>query len=206
MKYQLLLWSLIAAIIGIESYKNSPTTAKPAPIFESVIEEVRSQIPSNLQLRLPGFIPQVSEEITLYSFIPDRDLDLINLGDEDLDTFMVVVSQIPDCHQAKNPLDCIVGIVGVSETSPDSKLELDDLPEDIEDLTAIELNQSTQGYYFIQNEDYQLVIWEQENLAHLLIARHCEENCLDKQDMTKMAISAANEPAISSQDSSYYPY
>lgn len=73
-------------------------------------------------MRLPAYIPDFSQDVSLYSFVPDKNLKFFSMGKEDLDTFMVVVSEIPDCQSKKDPLDCTVGIIGVSET--DSKSDI----------------------------------------------------------------------------------
>lgn len=206
MKYQLLFWSLIGISLGFDLFGDRTSYSYPAPVFQSIVEEIKTRIPSNLKIRLPGHISPVPEDITLYSFIPDDDFDFISLGEKDLDTFIVLVSETPDCEQENNPLDCTVGIIGVSETSSLENLEIDDLPDDIADLTPVKLNKHAQGFYFVQDEDYQIVVWKQDRLAHLLIAESCDDDCVLKQDLIEMATSAANEPAITSSDTSYYSF
>ena len=117
MKYQLIFWTLFGISLGIDFWGDRQSHSAPAPVFRPIIQEIRTRIPSNLQLRLPTNLPPLSEDVTLYSFILDDDFDLISLGSEDLNTFMVLVSDIPNCQQQDNPLDCTVGIIGVSETT-----------------------------------------------------------------------------------------
>ena len=109
MKYQLLLWSLIAIIFGLESLDRHSTQAKPASIFHPIIEDIRTHIPSSLQIRLPAVLPTLAEDTTLYSFVPEGDLNMISMGKEDLDTFMVLVSKIPHCQTQENVEACLAG-------------------------------------------------------------------------------------------------
>ena len=206
MKYQLLFWTLFGISFGIDFFDNRLSHSTPAPVFEPILTEIRDRLPNNLKLRLPAEVTPTVEETILYSFIPDDDLDLISMGDPTLNAFMVMISEFPDCVDQKNPLDCSIGLVGVSETSSDRDLTVADLPEDLEDLTSVKFGKDAKGFYFVQHEIYQLVIWKQDALAHLLIAETCDDGCVTKTELIEMAHSAANEPAITSSDNSIYDY
>lgn len=204
MKYQLLFWTLVVVSLGIDSYQPHKSQAKPAPIFQPIIEEIRDRIPADFKMRLPASLPSVAEDLELYAFIPDDDLDLISLGEGEQNIFTVLVADADDCEDKDDPLDCTVGIIGVTEITSESDLQVSDLPSDSVDITRIKLSQDAKGFYFVQDEDYQFVVWKQDRLAHLLIAKKCSDDCASKQELIDMAKSAANEPAITSSNSSYY--
>ena len=205
MKYQMLFWALIAISLGLDLFGEHQSQAKPAPVFQPLIEEIRTRMPSDFQLRLPAFIPDDFEDLTLYAFIPDDELDLIRIGEENQDVFSVIVSSTHDCAEENNPLDCTVGMIGVTAKRSD-KLQIENLPKDVADITPVELNEDAQGFYFIQNEDNQFVIWEQDELAYLFIAKKCIDKCVSKHQLIDMAQSAADEPPITRADSSFYLY
>ena len=202
MKYQLLFWTLVAISLGIDSYQPRQSQAKPAPIFQPIIEEIRDRLPTDFKMRLPASLPSVAEDLTLYAFIPDDDLDLISMDDRDV--FTVLISETPDCVERENPLDCTVGIIGVTESISESDIQADDLPSDSVDVTPIKLGKEVKGFYFVQDRDSQLVVWKQDKLVHLFIAEKCSDNCVSKQELIDLARSAANEPAITSSNSGYY--
>ena len=47
MKCQLLFWTLLAINFGVDLLPSHPSQAKPASIFQPIIEEIRTQIPSS---------------------------------------------------------------------------------------------------------------------------------------------------------------
>ena len=204
MKYQLLFWTLVVVSLGIDSYQPHQSQAKPAPIFQPIVEEIRDRIPSDFKMRLPASLPSVAEDLELYAFIPDDDLDVISLGDSDREVFTVLVSETSDCAYEDDPLDCTVGIIGVTESISKTDIQADDLPSDSVDVTRINLGKEAQGFYFVQDEDSQFVVWKQDELVHLFIAAKCSDDCVSKQELINMARSAANEPAITSSNSGYY--
>ena len=205
MKYQILFWTSIVISLGLDVFNKHQSLAKPAPIFQPIIEEIRTRMPSDFQLRLPTFIPDDFEDLTLYAFIPDDELDLISIGDGDRDVFSVIVSSTHDCAEEDNPFDCTVGMISVTETRSD-QLQIENLPKDVADITPVEFNEDAQGFYFIQNEDNQFVVWKQDELAYLFIAKKCSNECLSKHQLIDMAQSAADEPPITYTDSSFHLY
>jgi len=84
MKYQMLFWSLIATSLSVGLFGKHQSQARPAPIFQSIIEEIRTRIPSDYQMRLPAYIP-------------DGNLNLISIGEENHEVFAVLVSETHDC-------------------------------------------------------------------------------------------------------------
>jgi len=68
------------------------------------------------------------------------------------------------------------------------------------------LNEYAKGYYFIQDEDYQFVVWKQDELGYLFITEKCSDECVSKHQLIDMAKSAVYEPPITQADSSYYLY
>ena len=115
-----------------------------------------------------------------------------------------LVSETSDCAYEDNPLDCTVGIIGVTESISEADIQADDLPSDSVDVTRINLGKEAQGFYFVQDEDSQFVVWKQDELVHLFITEKCSDDCVSKQELIDMARSAANESAITSSNSGYY--
>ena len=204
MKYQLLFWILVAINLGIDSFTDRQSQAQPAPIFRPIIQEIRDRMPADFKMRLPASLPSVAEDLELYAFIPDDDLDLISLGEGEQNIFTVLVADTDDCEDKDDPLDCTVGIIGVTEITSESDLQVNDLPSDSVDVTSINLDQEATGFYFVYDEDYQFVVWKQDELAYVFITKKCRDDCVSKQELIDMAKSAAHEPAITSANSSYY--
>ena len=118
----------------------------------------------------------------------------------------VLIGDTPDCSEQKNPQECVVAAVGVTEDPVESKAQLDTLLADNgSDITTVKFSQGIEGFYFVDGE-LQLIIWRQDDMAHLLMSQECNRDCISKQQLINMAKSASQEPAITSQDTSYYSY
>ena len=186
------------AQIKYNSFSDRTSQAKPTPIFEPIIEEIRTQLPSDFQMRLPASLPSFTEDLELYAFIPDDEVDVVTIGEgdypkgtlspadllrkRDRDVFTVLVSETSDCATEDNPLDCTVGIVGVTETTSESDIQADDLPSDSVDITPIELSEEVKGFYFVQDEDYQPKTYEFEHdtfCTKFPFNSHCQQKPME---------------------------
>ncbi|GAB4540652.1 MAG: hypothetical protein Tsb0014_32030 [Pleurocapsa sp.] len=196
MKYQLLFWSLVAIIVGIETLNQERSQAEPASIFQPIIRDIKTLLPENVEMRLPAFLPTLPEEITLYSFVL-QDKEKLNQKK----SLMVLISDTPDCKNQKDPFSCAVGGMAVANApwKPDKFLQ------DAEDVTPIVLGNNLEGFYFV-HQDSRCVIWQQNQLIYQIITPQESSEYVSKQQLIEIAKSAANEPAITKSDWADYQY
>ncbi|MEL6496217.1 MAG: hypothetical protein AAFQ41_14005 [Cyanobacteria bacterium J06623_7] len=194
MKYQLLFLSLLTTALSASLFGDRPTVAEPAPLFQPIVREIRDRLPQNFKMRLPASLPEFTEELPLYAFIPADDVQVVGIGDKDI--FSVLVADEPGCASKSDPGECLVGVISVTEALSESPLQPDDLPGERDNLTAVTLAEAATGFYFTQEDEIQLIVWEQDNLGYLLFSEKCSDGCLTQAEMIEIATSAANEPAI----------
>lgn len=201
MKCRVFLNTLIPFVIVVNLFQTRQSQAEPSPIFEPIIENIKTRLPSGLKMRLPASVLSTQDSI-LYSFLPNDDRMLaVDLEDIEVEFFTVLIADRPDCLEQKNLEDCLVAAVGVSEDPIKSQAELDKLLANHEgNFSTIEFGQGISGFYFEQPQ-LQAIVWRQKQMAHLLVSRRCpsDRNYISKQQLIKMAKSAAEEPAITSR-------
>lgn len=213
MKYRPFIYTLLSFIFVSNLFYTPQSQAKPSPIFEPIIKDIKTRLPSRLKMRLPAIVPTTPQNFTLYSFLRDDDSKLvIDLDDLKMEFFTVIIAKTPDCSEQKNPEDCLVAAVGVTKDPIKSEAELNALIADNEeDATSaefergIEVGQEIEGFYLAE-ADFQLIIWRQEQMTYLLITKKCINDCISKKELINMAKSTANEPAIINSDTSYYSF
>ena len=208
MKYKVFIYTLLPLMFVFNLFILKQSQAKPQSIFQPIIKDIEARLPSGLELRLPTFIPTFSPDATLYSFLPDEDSKIAIALDDDLEMefFTVLIANTPNCGEQKNPQDCLVGAVGVTEDPIKSATQLNSLLAKYrEDITEVKFKPGIKGVYFTER-DMQSVIWRQNKMAHLLLTEKCDNECISKQELIEMAKSAAKEPAIVNSNSSYYSY
>jgi hypothetical protein len=149
-------------------------TAEPAPLFQPIIPELQSKLPSGWKLRLPAYLPTTG--VPLYAYV--RSSPTIT---------QVNIAVSPDCATSAQPASCTVGGIGV--ISPKKK---NWLPAKAK-ASPISLSQGIKGYYVIMNGG-RFIFWQQEGQRYTLgaIARG-----LSTEDLIEVANSAINEPPIS---------
>lgn len=212
MKFRLIS-TLLPFVFAFNLFSNRQSQANPSPIFQPIIKEIETRLPSGLEMRLPAAVPTSTQDATLYSFLPNEDSELIfEFNDLKVEFFTVLIGNTSDCLEQKNSEDCLVAAVGVAEDPIESQSELDALLADSEEDIAtgkfergIEIDRGIEGFYVIDGE-LQSIIWRQEKMAHLLVSKKCGRDCISKQQLIDMAESATEEPAITSQDTSYYSF
>lgn len=206
MKHHLVFLSSLAIFLSVNSSTTEQSQAKPAKVFQPIINEITETIPSDLEMRLPTSIPAVNKN-SIYASVAQSDRQInVSLGDLDLDFFTVTITNTPNCEQQENFLDCLVAVVGVAKDPIESQAQLDELVADNKDkIVQTELATGVSSFYFTE-ADWQSIIWRQDNMAHLLIAQECSDRCISQQELIDMAKSAVNEPAILSSDTSYYSF
>ena len=202
MKYKFLN-TLIPFVIVLNLFYIRQSQAKPSPIFKPIMKNLKTRLPSNLRMRLPASVLTSAKGSTLYSFLPDDDSKLtIDLGDLKMDFFTVLIADRFNCSEQKNIQDCLVAAVGVTEDPIESQAELNALLADNEeDITTIKFGREIEGFYF-EEADLQLIIWRQNEMAHLLMSKKCSNRdriCVSEPQLIDMAKSAAKEPPITSQ-------
>lgn len=203
MKYRVFLNTLIPFVIVVNIFQTRQSQAEPSPIFEPIIENIKTRLPSGLKMRLPASV--LSErDSTLYSFLSDDDRGLMmNLKNIEMDFFTVLIADLPNCLEQKKVQDCIVAAVGVTEDPIESQAELNNLLANNEgDFTTIKFGEEIEGFYFEKSE-WQIIVWRQNKMAHLLMSKKCsgDRDCISKPQLIDMAESAAQEPAITNQTS-----
>ena len=202
MKYKLFINTLIPFVVVFNLFYTRQSQAEPSPIFEPIMGNIKTRLPSGLKMRLPASVATSTPNSTLYSFLPDDDSKLrIDLDDIKMYFFTVLIADSPNCSEQKNIEDCLVAAVGVTEDPIESQAELNALLTDNEeDITTIEFSEEIEGFYFEESE-LQIIVWRQNKMAHLLMSKKCpsDRDCISKQQLTDMAQSAAKEPAIASQ-------
>ena len=202
MKYKLFVNTLIPFVVVFNLFYTRQSQAKPSPIFEPIMGNIKTRLPSGLKMRLPASVATSTPNSTLYSFLPDDDSKLtIDLDDIKMDFFTVLIADRPNCSEQKNLEDCLVAAVGVTEDPIESQAELEALLADNEeDINVIKFDRGIEGFYF-EEAELQLIVWRQNKMAHLLMSKKCPSDriCVSEQQLIDMAKSAAKEPAIASQ-------
>lgn len=200
MKYKVFFNTLIPFLIVFNLFYTRQSQAEQSPIFEPIIENIKTRLPSGLKMRLPASILS-TQDSTLYSFLSDDDSKLtMDLGNIEMEFFTVQIADLPNCSEQKNIEDCLVALVGVAEDPIKSQAELDELLANNEgDFTTIEFGREIEGFYFEKSE-WQAIVWRQNKMAHLLMSKKCasDRDCISKQQLIDMGKSAAEEPAITS--------
>lgn len=211
MKYKFFVYTLFPLFSFFSLFFTQQSLAKPSPVFQPIIKEIETRLSSGLKMRLPAFIPTRDRDATLYSFMRDDDSKaVIDLDDLKMEFFTVLIGNTPDCSEEKNPQDCLVAAIGVTEDPIESEEQLNALLADNEsDITFVKFSQGIEGFYFVDG-DLQLIIWRQDDMAHLLMSEQCvtksDRDCISKQQLIDMAKSASIEPVITSHDTSSYSF
>ena len=198
-----LIYPLLSLLLVFNFFPTQQSQAKPSPIFQPIIKDLKTRLPSGLKMRLPAAVPTSTRDATLYSFLPDEDSKLVFEFDElKMEFFTVLIGNSSDCSEQKNLEDCLVAAVGVTEDPIESQAELDALLIDREEDIAsgefergIDVGKGIEGFYLVDGQ-LQSIIWRQEKMAHMLMSKKCDRECMSKQQLIKMAKSAANETTI----------
>lgn len=149
--------------------------AAPDPLFEPVLDDIRSELPEGWQFRLPSVLPADSE---IYPFVSEAS-----------DTQLVVSLGItPDCASA----DCIIGMIGALDVEANAG----SWPPEGPSVKPVDLGQDLEAYYFLQGEGNttnQLVMWQQDGLLYGIATLAA---AMPEDQVVEMARSMAAEPPI----------
>ncbi|PSB01618.1 hypothetical protein [Merismopedia glauca] len=166
-----------SSLVGVSLLANlSSATAAPAPIFQPIISELQSKLPSGWKLRLPAYLP--SAPVQLYAYV--RSSPVIT---------QVNIATSPDCATSSQPLSCTVGGIGV--ISPQRK---NWLPAQ-QKFSRVSLSRGIKGYY-LTRDGGKFIFWEQEGQRYTLGAI---AQGISTQDLIEIVNSAINESPISSR-------
>ena len=151
--------------------------AAPAPLFNSVLDDIRRQLPAGLEIRLPASIPG---EVDLYPFISEA-----------TNTKLVISLGItPDCDATQA---CIVGVIGATN----AEAALATWPPEGRDRTRVSVTDEIQGYHFLEGNGQstvQFVMWQQGGMEY---AVGTFADALTRGELVAIARSMATEAPIS---------
>ncbi len=172
-------------VIGTGLSAPSKSGAEPAPVFRPLIDDIRSQLPQGLKIRLPSSLPSPPPNVRLYPYI---------LSDNKV--FGVNLAVTPNCSSSNHPSSCTVGGLGVF--TPDSSKVW---PPKGDNVTPVDLRNGIRGFYLTRgngNSTNKYVFWQQDGLEYTLGVGGGASKEVSQQQMIDMAISAVNEPPITS--------
>lgn len=191
----LLSFSLILTVLGAGLLtKSQQLTAEPAPVFRPILNDIRRQLPRDMEIRLPASLPsfnwlQISRAISdtppnnkIYPYIESNDGFLgVNLG------------ITPSCALSASPDSCAIGGISVFK-SREPKF----WPPKGQNLTPVDLSNGVRGFYFTRGEGIntlRFVFWRQDGLTFGLGG---PAFAISQQQVVDMATSASKEPPITS--------
>jgi hypothetical protein len=167
----------VSSLVGVSLFTGfSGASAAPAPIFQPIVSELQSKLPSGWKLRLPAYLPEAP--VQLYAYV--RSSPVIT---------QVNIAISPDCATSSQPASCTVGGIGV--ISPKKK---NWLPAN-QKFSRVSLTKGIKGYYMTRDGG-RFIFWEQDGQRYTLGAI---ANGLSTQDLIEVANSAINESPISSR-------
>jgi len=163
------------------------TIAVPAPIFQPILQDIRNQLPLNMVIRLPDYLPEVTTEgIKIYAQVRQY-----SEGYEGGYTGVDFAAH-PDCTTTS----CGLGHIFVSREEP-YQHENNEISENYHQAKPINLKQGVKGYYFYArggSSGYRHhVIWKQNGLFFEVDFRG-----LSKEQVIDIAKSMAKESPIRS--------
>ncbi|MEL6400075.1 MAG: hypothetical protein AAFR26_13550 [Cyanobacteria bacterium J06626_4] len=128
--------------------------AAPAPLFDAVLPDIQRQLPGDLQMRLPSYVPEQPEPL----------YPSVDVGDTGL---VVYLSPDPDCDRGVQP-DCLtVGGAAVMHLTAFADWQ----QRHQDDLTSVALSSNITGDYL--SVDYgageiRYVAWQQDQTGYVL--------------------------------------
>ncbi|AVH74422.1 hypothetical protein [Nostoc sp. 'Lobaria pulmonaria (5183) cyanobiont'] len=161
-------------------------TAAPAPLFRPVLKDIRSQLPKDMVIRLPAFVPNADiKGVNTYAIVRGYQSEYGG------GFFAVDFASVPDCSATF----CNMGNIFVMRDNP--KDENSGLSEDYRNAKPINLKSGIRGFYFYARSGSagyrHHVFWKQNGLFFEVQSR-----ALSKQQVINMAISMVQESTIKS--------
>lgn len=128
--------------------------AAPAPLFDAVLPDIQQQLPGDLQMRLPSYVPELTEP--LYPSIAVEEAGLV-----------VYLSPDPECDRAVQP-DCMT-VGGAAVMHPTAFADWQQRHQD--DLTPVALSNNITGRTLILDYgegEIRYVAWQQDQTGYVL--------------------------------------
>ena len=128
--------------------------AAPAPLFDAVLPDIQRQLPDDLQMRLPSYVPDLPEPL----------YPSVDVGDTGL---VVYLSPDPDCDRGVQP-DCMT-VGGVAVMHLAALTDWQQRHED--DLTPVSLSNNITGRYLTVDYgegEIRYVAWQQDQTGYVL--------------------------------------
>ncbi|MBD2772367.1 hypothetical protein [Iningainema tapete] len=170
------------------------TSAQPASVFQPILSDIRNQLPKGTEIRLPSTLPTFNRSLLFKAFsdIPvDGNIYPYISSNNEAITVNFAVS--PNCASAAKPDGCSFGGIGVFKDR-----EPKFWPPKGENITPVDLGNGISGYYLTRGSGYntlRYVFWKQNGLTFALGSAAF---ALSQQQIIDTAISAVNEPPITS--------
>ncbi len=186
MKRKIISCLISLTVLGTGLIAPSKSGAEPALIFSPLIDDIRSQLPPGLKIRLPSSLPSPPPNVKLFPYI---------LSDNKV--FGINLAVTPDCASSKNPSSCTVGGIGVFTLAGRSRI----WPPKGNSVTPVDLGNGIRGFYLTRgkgNHTNQYVFWQQDGLEYILGAVGPTKD-VSQEQLIDTAISAVNEPPITSR-------
>ena len=128
--------------------------AAPAPLFDAVLPDIQQQLPDDLQMRLPSYVPEQPEP--LYPSVAVGDTGLV-----------VYLSPDPDCDRGVQP-DCLT-VGGAAAMHPTAFADWQQRHQ--EELSPVALSNNITGHYLTIDYgegELRYVAWQQDQTGYVL--------------------------------------
>ncbi|KAB8333140.1 hypothetical protein SD80_014865 [Scytonema tolypothrichoides VB-61278] len=195
MKASLISFSVSLVVLGVGLLtKIQSTPAQPATVFQPILSDIRQQLPQGTEIRLPSTLPTFNRSLLSKAFSDfPVDGNIYPYVDSKNEAIAVNFGVIPNCANSAKPDQCTIGGIGVFKSGK-SKF----WPPKGENITPVDLGNGIRGFYLTRGSGHntlRYVFWKQNGLEFAL---GTAAFAMSQQQIIETAISAANEPAITS--------
>lgn len=184
--------SLAVLSIGLLT-KMQSTPAEPAPIFQPILSDIRSQLPQGTEIRLPSTFPTFDRSVLSKALSVPIDGNIYPYVDSKNEAIAVNFGVIPNCAASARPDQCTLGSIGVFKSRKPKFW-----PPKGDNVTPIDLGNGIRGYYLTRGSGHntlRYVSWQQNGWQYML---GTAAFAMSQQQIIDTAISAASEPPITS--------
>ncbi|MUG93391.1 hypothetical protein F7734_13515 [Scytonema sp. UIC 10036] len=191
----LLSFSACLAILGASLLSNTQyTPAEPAPIFTPILNDIRNQLPQGTEMRLPSTLPTLNWSLISKAFselpVDGKIYPYVGSTKEAIEVRLALT---PNCGSSPKPNECTIGGLSVFKSRKPKYW-----PPKGENITPVDLGNGIRGFYLTRGSGHntlRYVFWEQNGLQFAL---GTAAFVMSQQELIDTAISAANEPPITS--------
>ena len=191
----LLTFSLSLTVLSVGLLtKMQSTPAQPASVFQPILSDIRKQLPQKTEMRLPSTLPTFNRSLVSKA-LSDFPVDgnIYPYVDSNNEAISVNFGVIPNCGSYVRPDQCAIGGIAVFK-SPEPKF----WPPKGDNITPVDLGNGMSGYYLTRGSGHntlRYVFWRQNGLQFAL---GTAAFAMSKQQIIDTAVSAVNEPPITS--------